>query len=115
MLNSLHGPSGLSDGPDLRCTFGIASHDSFSCNYKANRLVTLSSRRGACIAHAGSFEIGVFSLSLCWLVDGISRVMLVSVAFRRRLYGSHGERGPVIPGLATRGKHHDQVGVPAKD
>jgi len=69
----------MSDGPDLRCAFEIASHDSFSCHSKANRSVTLSSRRGACKSHADSFEIGVFSLSLCRFVDGISRVMLVSV------------------------------------
>ena len=76
VLNSC--PIDTSDGPDLRCAFEIASHDPFSCNSKANGLVTLSNRRSACKSHAGGFEIGVFSLSLCWLVDGMSRAMLVS-------------------------------------
>jgi len=97
VLNSR--PGGTSDGPDLRRAFEIASHDCFSCNCKANRLVTLSSRRGACISHAGSFEIGVFSLSLCWLVNGISRVVLVSVWHHAGVYmGLMGKGGRLSQG-----------------
>ena len=97
MLNSR--PSGMPDGPDLRCAFEIASHDLFSCNREANRLVTLSSRRGACTSHAGSFEIGVFSSSLCWLVDGISRVVLVSAWHPDGVYmGLMGKGGRLFQG-----------------
>ena len=102
MLDSC--PGGTSDGPDLRCAFEIASHDSSSYNYRANRLVTLSSRRSACRSHAGSFEIGVFSLSLCWVVDGMSRGCWfrgdIPTAF---IYAARG-KGVGYPRVASRGK-----------
>ena len=92
-------PNGMSDGPDPRRGFEIASHDAFSCNHKANRLVTLSSRMGACISHPGGFEIGAFSLSLCWLVEGISRVVLVLVWHPDGVYmGRMGKGGRLSQG-----------------
>jgi len=112
VLNSCR--SGTSDGPDLRCTFEIASHDSFSCNYKANVSVTLSRRRSACKSHAGSFEIGVFSSSIAGSWTGYRGWCWFWVASRRRLYGTHGERGSVIPGGNHSGKTGPGQG-PAKD
>ena len=100
MLNSC--PSDSCDGPGLMRAFEIASLDSFSCNYKANRSVTLSRRREACISHVCRFEIGAFSLRLWLFVDGISKEVLVSGWHVNGVYmGLTNKRGRSSQGVAT--------------
>ena len=84
----------MSDCLRLMNAFGIASLDSFSCNFNANRSVVLSNRRFVCVSHLDRFEMAVFFIKLCLFEHNIEEAGGgFTAACLRRLYRSQKERG----------------------